>query len=397
MKDTSNNQYIKPANNISNNKYKKTVIAMKQKEPNIYLNNNIIQNKPNNIFNNNINYFQDNQFNNQMIIKEKDKEDLIYNVEEDEKEEEIKEIINKKCSLDEHNEIDAIYYCQECKISMCNKCEKVHSGLLKKHHTYSLDKNINEIFTGLCTKPNHSIKLEFYCNTHNQLCCAACISKIKVKGHGKHKDCKVCLISKIKNIKKQNLEQNVKLLEGLSNELEPSIKELKNIYEKINESKEKLKGEIQQIFTKIRNELNKREDQLYSEIDEKYNELFFKERLIKESEKLPNLVKISLEKGKIEEKKWEEENNLSRLINDCINIENTIKNINDIYDKVKKFNSNKELKLEFYPKNDEVEQNLLNEIKNFGGVNIIENDNKNKITIDDLMLKNDEEDYDDRF
>jgi hypothetical protein len=48
-----------------------------------------------------------------MIIKEKDKEDLIYNVEEDEKEEEIKEIINKKCSLDEHNEIDAIYYCQE--------------------------------------------------------------------------------------------------------------------------------------------------------------------------------------------------------------------------------------------------------------------------------------------
>ena len=104
-----------------------------------------------------------------------------------------------------------------------------------------------------------------------------------------------------------------------------------------------------------------------------------------------------MEKGKIEEKKWEEENNLSRLINDCINIENTIKNINDIYDKIKKFNSNKELKLEFYPKNDEVEQNLLNEIKNFGGINIIENDNKNKITIDDLMLKNDEEDYDDRF
>ena len=136
---------------------------------------------------------------------------------------------------------------------------------------------------------------------------------------------------------------------------------------------------------------------MYSEIDQKYNELFFKERLIKESEKLPNLVKISLEKGKIEEKKWEEENNLSRLINDCINIENTIKNINDIYDKIKKFNSNKELKLEFYPKNDEVEQNLLNEIKNFGGVNIIENDDKNKITIDDLMLKNDEEDYDDRF
>ena len=30
---------------------------------------------------------------------------------------------NKKCSLVEHNENDAICFCQECKIYMCNKCE----------------------------------------------------------------------------------------------------------------------------------------------------------------------------------------------------------------------------------------------------------------------------------
>ena len=219
--------------------------------------------------------------------------------EQEEEEEEKKEINNKKCSLDEHKEIDAIFYCQECKINMCNKCEKIHSGLLKNHHIYSLDKDVKDIFTGLCTIPKHSMILEYYCKTHNQLCCAACISKIRNKGNGQHRGCEVYYIIKIKNEKKENLEKNNKNLEKLSTELEPSIKELKNIYEKINERKDKLKMEIQNIFTKIRTELNSREDKLYEDIDKKFNELFFKEDLIKESEKLPNLIKISLEKANL--------------------------------------------------------------------------------------------------
>ena len=138
-----------------------------------------------------------------------------------------------------------------------------------------------------------------------------------------------------------NLEKNVKNLEELSSKLEPSIKELKNIFEIINERKEKLKKDIQNIFTKIRTELNNREDKLFEEIDKKFDDLFFKEELIKESEKLPNLIKLSLEKGKIEEKEQDDEKKVNKLINDCINIEKTIKNINDIYDKIKIFNINK--------------------------------------------------------
>jgi hypothetical protein len=85
---------------------------------------------------------------------------------------------------------------------MCKKCENIHSKLFKNHHLYSLDKDKSEIFTGLCTHKKHSLELEFYCQTHNKLCCAACISKIKIKGKGQHKDCEVCYIKKIKNIKK---------------------------------------------------------------------------------------------------------------------------------------------------------------------------------------------------
>ena len=219
--------------------------------------------------------------------------------------------------------------------------------------------------------PKHCMELEYYCKTHNQLCCAACIAKIKTKGNGKHKNCKVFNISKIKNIKKEKLEGNIKNLEDLSIELESSIKELKSIFEDINKSKENLKKEVQNVFTKIRTELNNREDKLLLEIDEKFKKLFFNEDFIKKSEKLPNLVKISLEIGKIKENDWEDENKLSKIINDCIKIEDTIKNINIAYDKIKEYNSNKNIEFEFNPKNEELEQELKR-IKNLGKINQID-------------------------
>ena len=137
-------------------------------------------------------------------VKEGENQIHINKEEEEEKEGENQiEIINKKCSLDEHKEIDAILYCQECKINMCLKCEKVHSSLLKNHHIYSLEKETKEIFTGLCTNRQHSLELEFYCKTHNELCCAACISKIKINGKGQHNNCEIYHITKIKNDIKQ--------------------------------------------------------------------------------------------------------------------------------------------------------------------------------------------------
>ena len=328
---------------------------------------------------NGINEFKDdNPFNFKVDYDdEKDKFEEPKYFEEDEeeiKEEEIKEkeIINKKCSLEDHKEIDAIYFCQECKISMCKKCEKDHTRLLKNHHMFSLDQDINEVFTGLCTKPNHSLKLEYFCKSHNQLCCAACIAKVKNKWNGQHKDCEIYYILKIKNKVKKNMDKNMKKLEELYKNVEPNIKDLKDISEKINESKEQLKGKIQKIFTKLRNELNNREDKLYEEIDKKYNELFFCEDLIKESEKLPNLLKTTLEKGKINKNDWDNEDILPKLFNDNIKFENVMKNIDDIYDKIKVFYSTKDTKIDFSLTDDEIDKNWLNKIKRFGGISVLD-------------------------
>ena len=90
----------------------------------------------------------------------------------------------KKCSLKKHSEIDAINFCKECRIYLCNKCKNLHSELFELHHLYNLDKDINEIFIGYCKEKNNNIELRYFCKNQNKLCCSACIIKIKEEGFG---------------------------------------------------------------------------------------------------------------------------------------------------------------------------------------------------------------------
>ena len=271
------------------------------------------------------------------------------------------------CSLPEHSTIEAVIYCQECRIFMCNKCEKIHSEICKKHHQYKLDKNIKDIFTGFCKEKNHINELEYFCNSHNKLCCAECITKIKDEKNGQHSDCNVCLIKNIENKKRNKLKENIINLNKLSDNLEESINELKSIFEKLNKNKENLKTSIQKVFTKIRNILNEREEALLLEIDNKFDNLYFKEDIIKEGEKLPKRIRKSLERGKLIDNEWKNNKfKLNELINDCLTIENNIKEINSINENIKKCSSIN-LNIKFYPKEDDV-INLLEVIKKFGKV-----------------------------
>ena len=68
---------------------------------------------------------------------------------------------------------------------------------------------------------------------------------------------------------------------------------------------------------------------------------------------LPNKIKVSLEKGKKIENDWDEDNKLNSLINDCINIENNIKDIKIINDILNKNNSNV-LEIKFYPEDEDI-------------------------------------------
>ena len=170
---------------------------------------------------------------------------------------------NKKCSFKDHADINSVIYCFEYKVYLCNKCNSFHTKLFEKHHIYKIDEDIN-IFTNFCQEENHPNELEYFCKTHNKLCCAACIVKIKTEKNGQHKDCDIYLIKDIIEEKKSILEENIRILEDLGNNFEKLINELKVLFEKRNENKELLKKEILQIFTKIRKILNERENILLS-------------------------------------------------------------------------------------------------------------------------------------
>ena len=209
--------------------------------------------------------------------------------------------------------------------------------------------------------------MEFFCKNHNQLCCGLCITKIKGKQYGGHADCDVCFIENIKEEKKSKLKDNIKCLENLSKSFNESINKLKDVFEKINNDKEELKLRIQKIFTKLRNTINEREDKLLIEVDKQFDDNFIKDNIIKECEKLPNKIKISLEKGKNTDKEWtNDENKLNSLINDCLNIENNIKYINEINEKMIKCNSSNVI-IVFNPEEEEVNEHV-EKILNFGKV-----------------------------
>ena len=101
------------------------------------------------------------------------------------------------------------------------------------------------------------------------------------------------------------------------------------------------------------------------EVEKKYEDLFFKQDLIKQAEKLPLKIKKYLEKGKLINQDCEQNKiTLNSKINDCINIEKIISNINEINNNIGK-NNLSNIKISFIPEKDEL-NGFFGKIKEFG-------------------------------
>ena len=107
--------------------------------------------------------------------------------------------------------------------------------------------------------------------------------------------------------------------------------------------------------------------------------------MLKESEKLPNKIELSLEKGRVIIDNWKN-SKLNSLINDCINIENNLNDLNKVNELIEKSNSlNIELNFE---SNEEELNKLLENIKNYGTICFPEIKFDSKINIDIELVKN---------
>ena len=278
----------------------------------------------------------------------------------------------EKCSLKKHSENDAIILCENCRRYMCRICHKHHSELFDNHDVKILESNenvdVNKIFTGFCKEENHSDNLDYFCKNHNKLCCAACISKIKSKGNGQHTDCDVCNVDEIKEEKEKILKENIKLLEDLSNQFEKMIEELKANFEKV--TRETLKKNIEETFTHIKNAINEREKEVLSEVDkiinEKNDDLFSNEK--KKYEPTSTEIEKLLDKSKEIGEDWDNSDKISLCINDCLIIENNVKNLNNNIIKMKENIDIKNISpgVRFYPDESEAINLFLEKIKNFG-------------------------------
>ena len=100
-------------------------------------------------------------------------------------------------------------------------------------------------------------------------------------------------------------------------------------------------------------------------VDDKCKEIYGNDEIVKESEKLPNKIKSSLDKGKLIDNEWNDNNKLIFNINICINIENNIKKLNLIDEKIKQSKSEQEKNNEFYMEQESYD-NLIKIIKSLG-------------------------------
>ena len=252
---------------------------------------------------------------------------------------------------------DGKYFCEDCCIYLCDKCEIYHSSVFLKHQLYDLNKeSVDEILKGRCQIEYHNKKFQYFCKTHNILCCGLCISKIEDDYNGQHSECDVCLIEDIQDEKKNNLKKNIETLKAWSDELD--------IYkfERFLKKKEKLKLEIQEKFSKIREALNHRESNILYNLEKEFNDKCFKEYLIEEARKLSPL----LEKGETIIKEWDDDKLFSNL-NICINIEEYIKTMNDLKKDIEKYNLEKIPTLCF---EENSTNEILEKINSFGSINI---------------------------
>ena len=66
--------------------------------------------------------------------------------------------------------------CEECDIKLCNECSNIHKKFLPKHNLILINNTQPFYFKSNCQIESHKkMPLNYYCENHNELCCALCL------------------------------------------------------------------------------------------------------------------------------------------------------------------------------------------------------------------------------
>ena len=271
--------------------------------------------------------------------------------------------INSNFSLDKHKNKNAIMECEYCDIKLCNECSEIHSKFLPNHHLIEIKDSKIFNFKSKCSYDKHKkMALNYDCENHNELCCALCLCVKQDDYFGIHNKCKILSINEIKNIKKQNLNNNIKKLDEFLKLLNEKKDNIANILKQQEENKEDIKKKIANYFTQIRNIINEREDELIKIIDEKFNVEKISNEELKNYKIISKESKYLLEIGNEISKNWDENLNIE-MLQKCIKIEKMNEKLDIFIKKLnEKENNNKEYY--FYPIFEDIEKFKKN-LKNY--------------------------------
>ena len=177
-----------------------------------------------------------------------------------------------KCYYNEHSEQTATNYCFKCNKFLCETCSTSHFDANPNHNLFSVDKDLRLNFTGYCSE-GHPNKLEYYCSTHNNLCCAACLCKINDKGDGQHTECKVCHMDEIKEEVDEDLDEESKEEISLKSGSKHSkiIGVRKSVVSRISKSKDEISQELGLSSAEKNQNYEQEIQDLVEKIDEVYS------------------------------------------------------------------------------------------------------------------------------
>lgn len=174
-----------------------------------------------------------------------------------------------------HKSIPAVKWCPECEEKMCKECLDHHSASkISRNHTV-LDIEYFSKFSSSFSEvkiycEQHDMKYTNLCETHDKLCCPACISESET-----HAKCKTLLLQKVVNaVKTSTLLHSIEeRLKHLNINLDKIIKARKTNIQELIKQRENIVKKIKQLKENIFNLLNSIEKENLEELDRIFNRL----------------------------------------------------------------------------------------------------------------------------
>ncbi|CAH1226173.1 TRIM2 [Branchiostoma lanceolatum] len=158
-------------------------------------------------------------------------------------------------------------WCSDCAILMCESCTTVHRKLPATKDHELTDEMTLKADTFQCKRYCHkhiNDELEFYCERCNALVCTACA----VVDHQSGKDHNLVEIDTVAQKRKLSLQGLLQEIDPRLNELKASVQEVEKEMSKLIPSKDSATCQAKSYFRQIADLLQKREQEILSQIDE---------------------------------------------------------------------------------------------------------------------------------